>query len=615
MNDNCRDNIEIITTGTLGQVFTGNNKTIKCFNLKSTKASGGLTLTGPAGNTLVNIKNDFGLDYTGSAVFTDQANTLTVGDDVELGSASSSFSNFNFTGTIIMDGGNAAVDVHISDFAASGVSKARISSLTIDCGNLSPPLNRLEVYPITGSGNFEMSGSLLIQNGITGSEMDMNNNNLNIGGNWTSYDANAFKQGTATVTFNGSSSQTLLCTGGEVFNNLVLDNSASVGLLLNSQVTVENQMTFTNGKLDLNGNNLIIGTNLSNGSISGGNAGSYAITYDGAINGDIIRNVASPGVLFYPVGDFSSYSPITCTLNFASLSSATLSGRAVGGNHPNMGTSTNYIQRYWSLTPSGISNFNYHVSYSYAAGDAIGIEANLFPFKYNASGWLGAPGSGALHTMGSSSTTAPGTRTLTWNDLYTFSDFSAFGSGSPLPITLLDFHATEFNDQVKTEWTTLSEVNNDYFTVEKTIDGRSFITVGFINGAGNSNARLDYVFFDENPIQGWSYYRLKQTDFDGNFSYSDLREVFFTGKQIITKEKYWVSSGPDGVEVRILFQHDNPSQINLLDLQGRIIQSLNAQTSDGASFFLPADLMSSGCYILYVQHSTGSFNQRIVITK
>jgi hypothetical protein len=67
--------------------------------------------------------------------------------------------------------------------------------------------------------------------------------------------------------------------------------------------------------------------------------------------------------------------------------------------------------------------------------------------------------------------------------------------------------------------------------------------------------------------------------------------------------------------VKILFAHDDPSQIYLMDLQGRMIQNLNAQTSDGASYLLPADLLSSGCYILHVQHSTGSFNQRIVITK
>jgi len=74
-------------------------------------------------------------------------------------------------------------------------------------------------------------------------------------------------------------------------------------------------------------------------------------------------------------------------------------------------------------------------------------------------------------------------------------------------------------------WVTSNEINNDYFTIEKSNDGINFEIVEIILGAGNSDILLEYSFVDKNPINGISYYRLKQTDFDGKFEYSDIISV------------------------------------------------------------------------------------------
>ena len=105
----------------------------------------------------------------------------------------------------------------------------------------------------------------------------------------------------------------------------------------------------------------------------------------------------------------------------------------------------------------------------------------------------------------------------------------AFGSLSlainPLPIELLTFNARSNEDVIDLSWITVAEINNDYFTLEKTIDGVNFVEVGIVEGAGNSTATLDYYFVDDNPYEGVSYYRLKQTDHDGEYSYSELKMV------------------------------------------------------------------------------------------
>jgi len=95
-----------------------------------------------------------------------------------------------------------------------------------------------------------------------------------------------------------------------------------------------------------------------------------------------------------------------------------------------------------------------------------------------------------------------------------------------LPIELLEFTAVPIdNIQVKLDWQTASELNNDYFTIERSRDGINWGIVGKVQGAGNSSTMLNYDLFDQNPYLGISYYRLKQTDFDGQFDYSKTINV------------------------------------------------------------------------------------------
>jgi hypothetical protein len=98
-----------------------------------------------------------------------------------------------------------------------------------------------------------------------------------------------------------------------------------------------------------------------------------------------------------------------------------------------------------------------------------------------------------------------------------------------LPVEYVTFAATPQNDKIKLEWSTASETNNDYFTIERSGDGRIFDAIGIIDGAGNSSDELYYEFKDESPLQGINYYRINQTDFDGQYSYSEIRSVRHNG--------------------------------------------------------------------------------------
>jgi hypothetical protein len=92
----------------------------------------------------------------------------------------------------------------------------------------------------------------------------------------------------------------------------------------------------------------------------------------------------------------------------------------------------------------------------------------------------------------------------------------------PLPISLSLFTATCDDNEVLIEWTTVSETNNKDFTIERSIDGIHFSPLKSIEGYGNNLENRNYHFTDHHPLNGNNFYRLKQTDFDGNFSYSKV---------------------------------------------------------------------------------------------
>jgi PKD repeat protein len=97
-----------------------------------------------------------------------------------------------------------------------------------------------------------------------------------------------------------------------------------------------------------------------------------------------------------------------------------------------------------------------------------------------------------------------------------------FWSNPPLPISLVSFSAVCKNGRTNLQWITASEVNNDYFTVERSGDGIDFTKIAKIKGSGSSNQTISYSYEDDSGASGLFYYRLKQTDYDGAFTYSGV---------------------------------------------------------------------------------------------
>ena len=143
---------------------------------------------------------------------------------------------------------------------------------------------------------------------------------------------------------------------------------------------------------------------------------------------------------------------------------------------------------------------------------------------------------GSLTTRHSWATDFGNNRTMnTWWNGYELDILNNFGftiSLTALPIELGAFAAKKIDNTVRLDWITFSETNNHHFTIERSFDSLIFKEIGIVESKGNSNEIVNYSFIDLAPQQGTNYYRLKQTDFDGRFTYSPIITAQFENIEI-----------------------------------------------------------------------------------
>ena len=145
-----------------------------------------------------------------------------------------------------------------------------------------------------------------------------------------------------------------------------------------------------------------------------------------------------------------------------------------------------------------------------------------------------------------------------------------------LPIELLSFEANCNKEATTLNWKTSSEINNDYFVIEKSIDGESFFSIGNVIGAGNSNSIIDYSFTDDDISNQTSYYRLKQIDFNGEYSYSN------TIATSCSSNNFNVYPNPASDIINIDFDNNETNQTYsaiIYNSLGQVIKKINLNQS------------------------------------
>jgi len=265
--------------------------------------------------------------------------------------------------------------------------------------------------------------------------------------------------------------------------------------------------------------------------------------------------------------------------------------------------SANTIDRFWRIDVPGSVTAN--VLFNFAAAEAVGVSSpRAQQWEPVSEGW--SPPAGVQSNPTGTSTSATGlTGFGTW--------WTLSSSSSPLPIQLLSFSAIADNGRVKLTWTTASELNNFFFTVMRSGDGENFTDLFNVGGAGTSNIATNYTAFDNKPLFGVSYYRLKQTDYNGKETLFNIEKVNFLKRVPVSIFPNPLRSGHITVSTGNV--NDKIKQISIYDIAGKLVLEKDYSSNEfkqASLVFNFDDNLPDGTYMLMVTSDTGLHHQRII---
>lgn len=177
-----------------------------------------------------------------------------------------------------------------------------------------------------------------------------------------------------------------------------------------------------------------------------------------------------------------------------------------------------------------------------------------------------------------------------------------------LPVGLTEFTGEKVSDQVLLKWTTMTEVNNDYFTVEKSEDAIAFEDIGTVQGAGNSNVQLHYSLWDQKPRTGINYYRLRQTDLSGSYTHSQIISIEFSQSDVMLNNVH-----PNPTSSDLDFDFYSPVSgtvhVQMIDDIGRIVSDEFKSVEAGKSVInTNMASLAQGIYSLMVSFDRINFS-------
>ncbi len=397
-------------------------------------------------------------------------------------------------------------------------------------------------------------------------------------------------------TFNGTAAQITGSLLPSTINDLTVNNA--LGVTLSADVQVDGNLNVNDGDLDLNGNTITLGTagmlNETAGNTVTGSTGKIMTTRD--LNAPAGVNVGGLGAML--------------------TSSSNLGSTMVERYHSaGTGLGNEGIFRQYNIVPTNNSGLNATLRYYYDESELNGIsEADLTMFKSPA---------GANNTW----TGVGGTVNIADNyvELSSINDFSYWTLGdlnNPIPVELSSFAASTDGRFVTLTWQTATETNNHGWDVERRVminenNFSDWTKAGFVEGSGSTTESVSYTFSDKNITSGVFQYRLKQIDFDGTFSYSDIAEVNVNGPtEFALFQNYPNPFNPSTV---IRFEIPEATFVNLkiYNAVGEEVATLiNEQMESGVYLWnFNAANLPSGIYIYRLNAGDKLFTKKMMLIK
>lgn len=423
-----------------------------------------------------------------------------------------------------------------------------------------------QVYLVNRGANIELNANryLKVEGNIENEGRINNNGQIYLQADWSQPTASSAYLGTGSLHFEGTSNQNLSSANTLSIHNLTVNNANN--LLLASSIQITNQ-------LDLSNNASVV---LNNANLSLDNSATI-INFDQ--NHFIVTNAM--GVLsqevnnstkVFPVGN-SSYNPAQLqNLGTSDVFSIRVEDQMLEDGLTGAAFTTGVVDRTWHIAEglTGGSLVNLSLEWQIAE-ELSNFDRNDAAIVTYFAGQWNRPFPNVASTA-----VAAGRFEQTASAANNFLAYGIASRNQTLPIELLSFEAERKNQYtVNLEWSTASETNNQGFEIERMLANKQeFQTLAFVpaeEGGGNHRLR-NYHYPDPNAYHGFSYYRLKQLDEDGQFSYSEVRVVDNNRNQEEIGLK--VYPNPTANELQLYLSHLQEEQralIQIVNTAGTIV--------------------------------------------
>ena len=612
---NIRDNaITVTSAGQCAQVnistsaantsLTIDNATLtvngKFVNTNTTNNS---DITTVQNNGTLSVANDFSVTRSGgnsNTQFNVTSGAVSVGQDMNWISTSGTVSNNSMTLS------NAAV-----------LSVARDVTLNYS-GGMKISLNFNNTSSLAIGRDLSFTSSAASQTEAIFNNSSSMSIKRNIVRGATPYGMLTFNNSSA-LTFNGTANQQIVAasagSGGDAitYNNVTFNNTSSFAIdcTMGGVATINGSLTMTQGVVQTTASNYIALVNACTTTI--GSTSSYI---DGPMTYEVATNTANT-IRNFPLGNNGAYRPLVLTVTHTNSNSIIYTAQHFYSSAAALGytlaPSTDKVSgvRYWQVASSDQSNLSsakVTLYYGYGTTDGVSDLPNLTVVKTVGAGttWV---------DIGQTSATAEPGNIVSGS----FSSFSTFtlanlsGGTNPLPVELLSFEGKPTPAGNELTWVTASEINNDYFTLEKSVDGLEFYVLAKVQGAGTKNSPSFYKLIDTYPTEGISYYKLLQTDFDGKNKLLhtislDYKNRFFSVFPNPVKQediKFYYSSTVD-----------ESATIELLSNLGKVVYAnewKNLPTTNQVTIIGNSSGFPAGLYFIRVSGKKGSFFSKVII--
>ncbi len=168
-----------------------------------------------------------------------------------------------------------------------------------------------------------------------------------------------------------------------------------------------------------------------------------------------------------------------------------------------------------------------------------------------------------------------------------------------VPIELANLEGVALSSGNELRWTTATEINNNYFSIESSTDGTNFQTIGTVDGAGNSEQDIDYSFLDADAACGTTYYRLSWTDFDGLVEYAPVISV--SRNELTNGEAIQIVPSIANADITVYFPSNGATRVSILDITGKQLHTEKHSSSDcHASVQINVQSLPTGIYFVRI---------------